>query len=84
MFICAAVQHLKIGDLSVHVQASNILVSDAPSGAEPMDVDAEGHVPEGVDGRSPSLAEERSIARDSTAGFAGIPLNIVLKTANLP
>ncbi|KAF9568547.1 hypothetical protein CPC08DRAFT_654918 [Agrocybe pediades] len=68
MFIVAVVQHIKIGDLT----QSGIPFSDEP-GDEGMDVDDVEHLPDGVEpGGVPSLsrAEERSLARDSTAGFA--------------
>lgn len=70
MFIVAILQHIKIGDLS---QSGMSLSNDEP---EEMDVDEIDHLPEGTEIGSQvqlSRAEERSIVRDSTAGFAGAP-----------
>lgn len=69
MFIVAVVQHIKIGDLS---QSGMSFSGDEPE--EMMDTDEHDHLPEGTEiGSQPQLsrAEERSLVRDSTAGFAG-------------
>jgi len=69
MFIVAVVQHIKIGDLS---QSGMSFSGDEPG--EMMDVDKTDHLPEGTEIGSQSQlsrAEERSLVRDSTAGFAG-------------
>lgn len=69
MFIAAVVQHIKIGDLS---QSGMSFSGDEPE--DLMDVDGIDHLPEGTEvGSEPRLsrAEERSLVRDSTAGFAG-------------
>jgi len=69
MFIVSVVQHIKIGDLS----QSGFSFSDEP-GDDRMDVDDVEHLPDGIEpGAMPQLsrAEERSLVRDSTAGFAG-------------
>ncbi|KAH8120588.1 hypothetical protein DFH11DRAFT_1838384 [Phellopilus nigrolimitatus] len=72
MFICAAIQHIKIGDLSTSAQSAGALAADnGPS--ELMDV-----VQEDVrfpDGDSEAFAvlditKERALVRDSTASFA--------------
>ena len=72
MFITAIVQAgIKIGDLTHHVGLA--LASDAP-GDEMMAVDDENiPIPEGTEPGGPTLSreEERALARDSTAGFAG-------------
>ena len=72
MFIVAVVQHIKIADLS---QSGFSLSGDEP-GDQMMDVDDTDRLPEGTDvGDVPRLSrsEERSLVRDSTAGFAGRP-----------
>jgi len=72
MFIVAAIQHIKIGDLSIH-QSGMPLSSDAPS-EEMMDVDHDYSLPGGTEmGDTPVLSkdDERALVRDSTAGFAG-------------
>jgi hypothetical protein len=71
MFIVAVVQAgIKIGDLS-H-QAGLPFGSDAPGEEMVIDDEVIG-VPEGVEPGSSILNkdEERSLVRDSTAGFAG-------------
>lgn len=72
MFICAAVQHVKIGDLSASAGSMNILATD-DAHADAMDVDSYGHSygSAEVGGHVLSKAEERELVRDSTAGFAG-------------
>lgn len=67
-------QHVKVGDLSMH-HSGFALSGDAP-GEELMEVDTEDiHIPEGVE-MSPfvslSKREERTLVRESTAGFAGV------------
>ncbi|THH09871.1 hypothetical protein EW145_g1718 [Phellinidium pouzarii] len=71
-FICAAVQHIKIGDLDPQ-PAGLLTADDAPSEGMLMDLDAGGvRLPNGTQEAFPILdiAEERAIVRDSTAGFA--------------
>src|SRR6267154_3545564 len=77
MFIIAVVQNIKIGDLS-STQSGLSFSSDAPG--ESMDVDEEIRLPDGTElGAPPTLskAEERTLVRESTAGFAGafLPAN---------
>lgn len=71
MFIIAVIQNIKIGDLS-STQSGLSFSSDAPG--EDMDVDGEVWLPDGTElGCPPTLtkAEERTLVRESTAGFAG-------------
>ena len=74
MFIVSVVQHMKIGDLSI--QQGGVPLSSTPA-EEMMDVDtqpSDTHLPDGTEpGESPTLSreEERTLARESTAGFAG-------------
>ena len=71
MFIIAVVQNIKIGDLS-STQSGLSFSSDAPG--ESMDVDEEIRLPDGTEHGAPptlSKAEERTLVRESTAGFAG-------------
>ena len=77
MFIIAVVQNIKIGDLS-STQSGLSFSSDAPG--ESMDVDEEIRLPDGTELGAPatlSKAEERTLVRESTAGFAGafLPVN---------
>ncbi|KAF5384731.1 hypothetical protein D9757_006213 [Collybiopsis confluens] len=68
MFIVAVVQHIKIGDLSIH-QSGAPLTNDAG----PMEVDNDPtQLPAGVEAGMPTLSksEERALVRDSTAAFA--------------
>ncbi|KAH7927359.1 hypothetical protein BV22DRAFT_1031842 [Leucogyrophana mollusca] len=72
MFIVSAIQHVKIGDLSMH-HSGFALSGDAP-GEGLMEVDdEETHLPEGVE-MGPfvplSREEERTLVRESTASFA--------------
>ncbi|KAI0275116.1 hypothetical protein BC834DRAFT_851157 [Gloeopeniophorella convolvens] len=70
MFIIAIVQNIKIGDLS-SAQSGLSFSSDAPG--ESMDVDEEIHLPDGTElgaAQTLSKAEERTLVRESTAGFA--------------
>jgi proteasome activator subunit 4 len=73
MFIVSAIQHIKIGDLSIH-QSGLPLSDDTPPG-ELMHVDKDiTQLPGGTDiGEMPrlSLDEERLLVRESTSGFAG-------------
>ena len=77
MFICSAVQHIKIGDLSMHAATSTSFIS---SDVGSMDIDAsETQLPSGIEesqaiaqGSAYSREEERTLARESTAGFAGM------------
>ena len=73
MFICAAIQHIKVGDLSIHAGSGSF----ADEGAA-MDIDSgDSELPLGHDGDATSglpvysKEEERALTRDSTAGFAG-------------
>lgn len=74
MFIVSVVQHMKIGDLSI--QQGGVPLSSAPA-EDMMELDAQpddSRLPDGTDvGETPTLSreEERTLARDSTAGFAG-------------
>ena len=70
MFIIAVVQNIKIGDLS-STQSGLSFSGDAPG--ESMDVDEEIRLPDGTELGAPTLskAEERTLVRESTAGFAG-------------
>ena len=73
MFIVSAVQLVKIGDLSME-QSGLPLSSDAPA-EDIMDVD-EGEQPRMPDGTETGVQvlsrdEERILARESTAAFAG-------------
>ena len=77
MFIIAVVQNIKIGDLS-STQSGLSFSSDAPG--ESMDVDEEIWLPDGTEPGASSVlskAEERTLVRESTAGFAGafLPVN---------
>lgn len=72
LFIVSAMQHVKVGDLSMH-HSGFALSGDAP-GEELMEVDTDDtHIPEGVE-MSPFVSlgrqEERTLVRESTAGFA--------------
>jgi len=81
MFIIAVVQNIKIGDLS-STQSGLSFSSDAPG--ESMDVDEEMRLPDGTEPGAPptlSKAEERTLVRESTAGFAGAfypPINVLM------
>lgn len=67
-FIVSIVQHLKIGDLTQH-RSGVSYTSDSES--DEMEVD---DYDQDVDMDIPRISkeEERSLVRDSTAGFAGI------------
>lgn len=71
MFIVSVVQHMKIGDLSI--QQGGMPLSSTPA-EQMMDIDSnkEDLLPLGS-GETPVLSreEERALARDSTANFAG-------------
>lgn len=73
MFIVSVIQHIKIGDLSMH-HSGVAFTGDTP-GDEIMDIgDTDVRLPDGTEpGETPTLSreEERSLVRDSTAGFAG-------------
>lgn len=73
MFIVGVIQHVKIGDLSMH-QSGFSLSGDAP-GEDLMDTsDDQEQFPSGTEtGQFPIFGkdEERALVRDSTAGFAG-------------
>ncbi|KAF8559342.1 hypothetical protein OG21DRAFT_1402974 [Imleria badia] len=71
-FIVSAIQHVKVGDISMH-QAGFALSGDTPS-EDLIDLDNDGTpLPEGVE-TSPFVAlsreEERALVRESTSGFA--------------
>lgn len=73
MFIVSVVQHMKIGDLSM--QQGGVPLSSGPA-EDMMEMDGQddSRLPDGVEaGEAPTLSreEERTLARDSTAGFAG-------------
>jgi proteasome activator subunit 4 len=73
MFIVAAIQHVKIGDLSMH-QSGFSLSSDAPAENIMDTSDDYEQLPNGAEvGHFPifSKEQERTLTRDSTAGFAG-------------
>ena len=78
MFIIRAVQHIKIGDLSIH--QSGLPLSDSPP-EDLMDIDEDMmQLPGGTDiGELPRLSvdEERSLVRESTAGFAGLYCSVI-------
>lgn len=84
MFICSVIQHVKIGDLSMH-SFGGVLIGDDGLGEEvAMDVDSEEPLPHGseaMDGTMPVLSksEERALARDSTASFSGKCLKLSRK-----
>ena len=71
-FIASAVQHIRIGDLSIHSSTTAPGTDDSM-----MNVDEdEQYLPSGVEaenGKTPMLSrsEERILARESTSGFAG-------------
>ncbi len=72
MFIVAAIQHVKIGDLSIH--QSGVPLTDDILGDEMMNLDQDDtRFPDGVESPTPVLSkgDERSLTRDSTAAFAG-------------
>jgi proteasome activator subunit 4 len=73
MFIVAAIQHVKIGDLSMR-QSGFSFSSDTPA-EDIMDTSGDREqLPDGAEiGPFPifSKEEERTLTRDSTAGFAG-------------
>lgn len=71
MFIVAAIQHVKIGDLSIH--QSGVPLTDDILGDEMMNLDQDDtRFPDGVESPTPVLSkgDERSLTRDSTAAFA--------------
>ena len=73
MFIVSVVQHMKIGDLSV--QQGGVPLSSTTA-EEMMEIDGGNDAPlPAGSGETPVLSreEERSLARDSTANFAGKP-----------
>jgi proteasome activator subunit 4 len=73
MFIVAAIQHVKIGDLSMY--QSGFSLSNDALGESMMDTSEDHELfPDGTGvGHFPifSKGQERSLVRDSTAGFAG-------------
>ena len=74
MFIVCVVQRIKVGDLSI--QQGGVPLSSADA-EDMMDIDNKGdntRLPDGTEvGEASTLSkeEERALARDSTAGFAG-------------
>jgi proteasome activator subunit 4 len=81
MFIVAAIQHVKIGDLTMH-QSGFSLSNDAPAESV-MDTSGDyDPLPDGPEvGHFPIFSEdqERNLARESTAGFAGACFRVMLK-----
>jgi len=72
MFIVAAVQHIKIGDLTTHPSGLQY-----PSEDEDMQVDQNHDQHPNTTTPVLSKGEERSLVRDSTAGFAGrLPFSV--------
>jgi hypothetical protein len=71
MFVVAALQHIKIGDVMRHPAVP--LSSDAP--AEDVNMtNGDTSMPDGIDAgeeRQPSREEEDALIRESTAGFTG-------------
>lgn len=82
MFIVSAIQHVKIGDLSMH-QSGVPLTDDVPDDA--MAVDEDIHLPLGTESEMPVLsrADERALARDSTAAFADWVLALFQRVISL-
>ena len=80
MFIVAALQNVKIADLTQTDRTSApVMVSDDIGDVVMSNVDE--RLPDGVEGgpeRVLERAEERALVRDSTAGFAGEHNNWVL------
>lgn len=76
MFICSAIQHIRVGDLSIHAQSIGALTADdGPSEGALMDVvTEEERLPEGIPDAFNILSktEERALVRDSTAAFSGV------------
>jgi proteasome activator subunit 4 len=75
MFIIAVIQNIKIGDLS-STHSGLSFSSDAPG--ESMNVDEGMRLPDGTEPGAPltlSKAEERTLVRESTSGFAGASLS---------
>jgi proteasome activator subunit 4 len=71
MFIVAAIQHVKVGDLTLHSSS----LSYASDDDDDMCFD-QSHIQDyGVDAPTLSREEERSLVRDSTASFAGHTLS---------
>ncbi|KDQ54780.1 hypothetical protein JAAARDRAFT_134622 [Jaapia argillacea MUCL 33604] len=70
MFIVSAVQHIKIGDLSIQ-QTGLSFSTDAPA-EDMMNIDEQSGLPNGVEGNGLVLSreDERALVRDSTASFA--------------
>jgi proteasome activator subunit 4 len=74
MFIVSAVQLVKIGDLSMEQAGVPLSSSDTPA-EDMMDADEDDAIqlPDGTETASQVLSrdEERVLARESTAAFAG-------------
>lgn len=69
MFIASVVQHMKIGDLSM--QQGGVALSSEVAEVM-MEVGTGDRLPDGTEGNEKlSTEEERTLARESTAGFAG-------------
>lgn len=85
MFIVSVIQHIKIGDLSMH-HSGVAFTGDTP-GDEIMDIDDTGdRLPDGTEpGETPTLSreEERSLVRDSTAGFADWVISLFRRVLSL-
>ena len=72
LFIASIVQHISIGDISMH-HSGRPLAGDEPD--ESMEVEDNVTLPDGSEATSfpvYSIEEERTLVRESTAGFAGI------------
>lgn len=77
MFIASVVQHMKIGDLSMQ-QGGVALSSEAAEIMMEVETNEGGRLPDGTEaGEKLSREEERTLARESTAGFAGMQLLFV-------
>jgi proteasome activator subunit 4 len=76
MFIVAALQNVKIADLTQIGRSSAPVVASDDIGDVVM-ADANERLPDGIEGGPYQVldrAEERALVRDSTAGFAGMLL----------
>lgn len=89
MFICSAIQHIRIGDISAHFKTPGVLTADdGPS--EVMDVNENDRLPDGSEGVFPVLSreEEFALSKDSTAGFtdwvASLFRRVIALYENLP
>ncbi|KAL5534546.1 hypothetical protein ACEPAG_1009 [Sanghuangporus baumii] len=73
-FVCYALQHVKVGDLSMHAHTASVMVAgDGPSENMQTDIDEQfDRLPDGSDNLFAVLGkeEEWALVRESTAGFA--------------